>query len=413
MNRRRFLQTVGSLSAATIFPLGRDGWAARLPESDATTRLIVVFLRGAVDGLNVVVPFHESAYYDGRPNIAIPERGDGALLGLDERFGLHPALAALLPLWNERQLAFVHACGSPDATRSHFDAQDYMESGTPGRKSTADGWMNRVLAAMGGASSQAVSFGPTLPRIFEGKINVANIAVGKQLGKPMAIDRPQISSAFDRMYRGNDPLSLAYREGQAARRRLVAMLDSDMEQSANNAPSALGFAGIAEQAGRLLARDPNVRLAFLAVGGWDTHINQGAANGQLANHLRPLGDGLAALARTLGPRFADTTIVAISEFGRTVRENGNGGTDHGHGNVMWLLGGGVRGGKIYGEWPGLDGENLHERRDLAITTDFRDAIGSALTHHLRLDAARLAAIFPGFTFAPSKLERMWNSTAAA
>jgi uncharacterized protein (DUF1501 family) len=205
------------------------------------------------------------------------------------------------------------------------------------------------------------------------------------------------------MYQGTDALSRAYRDGQAARRRLIAMLDDDMEQSANNAPSALGFAAIAEQAARLLARDRDVRLAFLAVGGWDTHINQGAANGQLANHLRPLGEGLAALARAGG----DTLIVVMSEFGRTVKENGNGGTDHGHGNVMWLCGGGVRGGKIYGAWPGLAAENLYDGRDLAVTTDFRDVLSSALAHRFGLDAPKLAHVFPDFAPAPQKFSAMW------
>ena len=402
MNRRRFLQTAAMMSATAILPLGRHSWAARLPGSDSTKRLVVVFLRGAVDGLNVVVPHQEAAYYDGRSTIAVASRGDGAVLDLDKRFGLHPALAPIMPLWREQSLAFVHACGSPDPTRSHFDAQDYMESGTPGLKSTSDGWMNRLLAQLAGnaSSSRALSFGPTRPRILDGRETVATVALGRQATRPMAIDRPAIGDAFDRMYRGDDRLSVAYRDGKRAHQRIVAMLEQDMQQSSGNAPSALGFAGIAEQAGRLLARDPNVRLAFLAVGGWDTHIRQGAAEGQLANHLRPLGEGLATLARLLGPRLADTAIVVVSEFGRTARENGNGGTDHGHGNVLWLIGGGVRGGKIYGDWPGLATENLHEGRDLAITTDFRDAVGTVLTHHLNLDPAQRGAVFPGFTFAP-------------
>lgn len=399
MNRRRFLKATALVPALTLLPLGRYGWAARAPEGERSAkRLVVVFLRGAVDGLNVVIPYRESAYHDGRPTIAIPERGDGAALALDDRFGLHPALAGLLPLWKERQLAFVHACGSPDPTRSHFDAQDYMESGTPGRKSTGDGWMNRLLATLPATRDEprAVSFGPTLPRILDGRRPVSNVAVGKQAGKPMAIDRAPISNAFDRMYQGNDALSVAYREGQAARRRMLALLEQDMEQSNNDAPSALGFAGIAEQAGRLLARDPGIRLAFLAVGGWDTHVNQGGATGPLANHLRPLGDGLAALARLLGPGFADTTIVVMSEFGRTVNENGNGGTDHGHGNVLWLLGGGVHGGKVYGTWPGLAPEALYEGRDLAATTDFREALAAVLTGHLGLSSSDLTTVFPGY-----------------
>jgi uncharacterized protein (DUF1501 family) len=402
MNRRRFLKTAGAVPL-TLLPLGRSGWAARLPEGDNRKRLVVVLLRGAVDGLNVVIPYRESVYYDARPNIAVPERGDGALLDLDGRFGLHPALASLLPFWKEQKLSFVHACGSPDPTRSHFDAQDYMESGTPGRKSTSDGWMNRLLAILRdrNASAAGASFGPTLPRIFDGKLPVTTIAVGKQMGKPMAIDRPQVSNAFDRMYQGGDPLSAAYREGQAARRHVLTLLEQDMEQSNRDAPSALGFTGIAEQAGRLLARDPTMRLAFLAVGGWDTHINQGAANGQLANHLRPLGDGLATLARALGNQLNDTAVVVMSEFGRTVRENGNGGTDHGHGNVIWLLGA-ARGGKVYGTWPGLSSENLYEGRDLPVTTDFRDVLGALLARHMDMRKEDLPVVFPGFIANPAR-----------
>ncbi|MHB8743288.1 MAG: DUF1501 domain-containing protein [Sulfuricaulis sp.] len=408
MNRREFLKTASLIPAMTLLPLGNLGWAARLTETDSSRkRLIVVFLRGAVDGLNVVIPYNENAYYDGRPTIAIPATGntENALADLDGQFGLHPALASLLPLWRERSLAFVHACGSPDATRSHFDAQDYMETGTPGIKTTPDGWLNRLLSTLPGphAPTQAVSFGPTLPRIFTGKISVANVSVGKNLARPIPLDRPIISDAFDRLYRGNDPLSHAYQEGQRARKQLVADLAQDMEAASNGAPSASGFTQIADQAARLMARDKNIQLAFLAVGGWDTHVNQGTTTGQLANHLRPLADGLAGLAQNLGAAYGDTTIIVISEFGRTVHENGNGGTDHGHGNVMWLMGGDIHGGKVYGKWPGLSTENLYQGRDLAVTTDFREVIGTVLARHLNLDEQQLAAVFPGYRMAPTTL----------
>lgn len=409
MNRREFLKTASLIPALTLLPLGNLGWAARVTEANPSRkRLIVVFLRGAVDGLNVVIPYNEPAYYDGRPTIAIPAtgRGEGALVDLDGQFGLHPALANLLPFWRERSLAFVQACGSPDATRSHFDAQDYMESGTPGVKTTPDGWMNRLLTALPGphAPTQAVSFGPTLPRIFAGKIPVANVGVGKNMAQPMPLDRPVISDAFDRLYRGNDPLSRAYQEGQRVRKQLLTDLAQDMEAAGQGAPPASGFTQIADQAARLMARDKNIQLAFLAVSGWDTHVNQGTATGQLANHLRPLGDGLASLAHNLGSSYGDTTIIVISEFGRTVHENGNGGTDHGHGNVMWLMGGGIHGGKVYGKWPGLSDENLHEGRDLAVTTDFREVIGTVLTRHLNLSEHQLATVFPGFRMASSTLK---------
>ena len=407
MNRREFLKTAGLIPALTMLPLGNLGWAARVNSIDTShKRLIVVFLRGAVDGLNVVVPYNESVYYDTRPSIAIPDSGgNGGLANLDGQFGLHPALASLMPLWSERTLAFVHACGSPDNSRSHFDAQDYMESGTPGVKSTQDGWLNRLLAVLPGTHTptRGVSFGPTLPRIFSGKVSVANIGVGKAATQPMPLDRPFIGDAFDRLYKGNDPLSRAYQEGKAARRQLAAELAQDMEAASNGAPSAGGFVQIADQAARLMARDKNIQLAFLAVGGWDTHVNQGAATGQLANHLRPLGDGLASLARHLGNAYGDTVIVVMSEFGRTVHENGNGGTDHGHGNVMWLMGGAVQGGKVYGKWPGLSQENLYEGRDLAVTTDFRDVACAVLSRHLRLNSQQLAAVFPKFQATSGKL----------
>ena len=407
MNRREFLKTAGLIPAVTLLPLGNLGWAARLSDEDVNhKRLIVVFLRGAVDGLSVVIPYSDSVYYDSRPSIAIPDSGgDGGLADLDGQFGLHPALASLMPLWRERSLAFVHACGSPDTTRSHFDAQDYMESGTPGVKSTPDGWMNRLLAVLPGAHSptQGVSFGPTLPRIFSGKLSVANIGVGKAAARPVPLDRPVIGDAFDRLYKGNDPLSRAYQEGMAARRQFVAELKNDMEAASNGAPSAGGFVQIADQAARLMARDKSIQLAFLAVGGWDTHINQGAAAGQLANHLRPVGDGLASLARNLGSAYRDTVIIVVSEFGRTVRENGNGGTDHGHGNVMWLLGGPVHGGNVNGKWPGLSAENLYQGRDLAVTTDFRDVACAVLSRHLNLTIQQLAAVFPKFQTGPGKL----------
>ncbi|MDP2706490.1 MAG: DUF1501 domain-containing protein, partial [Burkholderiales bacterium] len=193
MNRREFLKTASAIPALSLLPLGKLGWAARVSESIAgRRRLIVVFLRGAVDGLSVVIPQHEAAYYDGRPSIAIPASGADALTDLDGQFGLHPALASLMPMWHERSLAFVHACGSPDSSRSHFDAQDYMESGTPGVKKTPDGWMNRLLATLPGAHTptQAVSFGPTLPRIFAGKMTVANVSVGKNAARAMPLDRP-------------------------------------------------------------------------------------------------------------------------------------------------------------------------------------------------------------------------------
>ncbi len=299
LSRRAFIRRAAILSASGIVLLSPHAWAARSLDATSKRRLIVVFLRGAVDGLNVVAPHGEPAYYDARPTIAIGRTGaDGGLVDLDGHFGLHPALAPLDSQWRDGTLAFVHACGSPDPTRSHFDAQDFMESGTPGIKTTQDGWLNRTLAVIPGTHgpTEALSLGPTVPRILSGKAPVANIALGRAAERPMPMDRPVIEAAFDRLYVGNDSISRAYREGREARKRLMSELAGDMAQANGGAPSPVGFSDDTDRLARLIERDPTIRVAFMALGGWDTHINQGAANGQLAGHLRPLGEGLASLA---------------------------------------------------------------------------------------------------------------------
>jgi len=397
MKRREFLKlSAAGAAGLTFMAVGAHGWAAQNP-AGARRRFVVVFLRGAVDGLNVVVPHGDAAYYEMRPTIAIPRPGTtGGAIDLDGHFGLHPALEPIMPMWKDGSLAFIHASGSPDETRSHFDAQDYMESGTPGIKSTSDGWMNRLLAELPGARSptDAVNFGPVMPRILTGKINVASVSSGRAAGKPMVLDRPVVEAAFDSMYAGTDSLSRAYREGQKAHQRIMGDLGREMMAADNGAPSPIGFADDASHLAELIRKDGSIELAFFGLGGWDTHVNQGAVQGQLANHLAPLAEGLATLRDGLGDRWRDTVVIVMSEFGRTARENGNGGTDHGHGNVMWVMGGPVSGGKVYGRWPGLDDEDLHEARDLAVTTDFRSIIGAALVEHMGLGAASIARVFP-------------------
>ncbi len=399
IGRREFLKGAAMLGAAGVVMIGPHAWAAHAMDGDTSRkRLVVVFMRGAVDGLNVVVPHGDSAYYEARPTLAIPRAGgDGGVIDLDGFFGLHPALAALAPSWRNETLAFVHACGSPDPTRSHFEAQAYMESGTPGVNATGDGWMNRVLAALPGAHgpTEAISLGPTVPRILTGRMEVANIPLGRAATRPMPLDRPIIQTAFDRLYTGGDPMSEAYREGVVARRKLMGELEQDMQAADAGAPSPIGFSDDTDRLAHLIARDPSIRLAFMALGGWDTHVSEGASRGQLANHLKPLGDGLASFAEALGPHYADTVIVVISEFGRMVRQNGNGGTDHGHGNVMWVMGGPVAGRKVYGRWPGLSNQALYQARDLAITTDFREPIATVLAGHMGLGAAQIDQVFPG------------------
>jgi len=412
MHRRTLLHTA-ALAGLGFSAIGRHAWAAtgKAAATAAPKRLVVVFLRGAVDGLSVVVPYADSAYYAARSSIAIPRPGrEGGALDLDGRFGLHPALAPLMPFWQAGQLAFVHASGSRDVTRSHFDAQDYMETGTPGRKATPDGWLNRVLGSLpatdgAAAPTRAVSVGAVLPRIYAGPHPVANIAAGNGATKLSLLDRPAIGAAFDKLYSRDDKLSGAYQASRQAHAEVMSSLDAgamdasmqaEMQAANNGAPLPNGFAEDASRLATLMRNDARVQLAFMALGGWDTHANQGGAKGQLSNRLAPLGQGLAALASRLGPVLDDTVVVVMSEFGRTVHENGNGGTDHGHGNVMWLLGGPVVGGKVHGHWPGLASTALYEGRDLAVSTDFRQVLAEVLQRHLAVPSTQLRDVFPDY-----------------
>ncbi|MEH2177613.1 DUF1501 domain-containing protein [Nostoc sp.] len=400
MKRRDFLIQGRIFSAAAIAAVSSNAWVARsATQNSDRQRLIVIFLRGAVDGLNIVVPYLETAYYQARPQIAIPQPGkEGGVIDLDGRFGLHPALASVIPFWQQNSLAFVHACGSPDPTRSHFDAQQYMENATPGDKHTQDGWMNRLLGVISQKTPiQAVSVGETTPWIFSGRMPVANIASGRNANRPLAIDRPQLAAAFDQLYVGNDALSQTYHQGRMVRQTIVNDLDSEMKMANNGAPSPDAFANDAQRLARLMLKDSRIELGFMALGGWDTHVNQGNTQGQLARNLKKLGSGLAALVNGLGSVYQNTTIVVMSEFGRTVKQNDNGGTDHGHGNVMWVLGGQIRGGKVYGEWPGLSTAQLYQGRDLAVTTDFRDVISAVLSDHLHLNEVKLNQVLPNYT----------------
>ena len=367
---------------------------------DGTPRMIVVFLRGAVDGLNVVVPHGDHNYYKARPTIAVAKPGmQNGAIDLTGYFGLHPALQPLQPFWDDGRLAFVHASGSPDMSRSHFEAQDYMETGTPGEHNTRDGWMNRMLGVMPVSQSpmEALTLGEAVPRILTGRAVVANMPTGRDATRPTLIDKPEISQAYAALYAQDAALGKSYSDGIAARKELLADANSSEQKIANNgAPLPNGLSIDTARLGRLMRSNPDIRLGFIAVGGWDTHANQGNGTGQLAGRLRPLADGLATLARELGPTFNDTVIVVMSEFGRTFRENGNGGTDHGHGNAMWLLGGNVRGRSIYGQWPGIDDKSLNENRDLAVTTDFRSVLATLAEKHMRIGDPAMQKLFPQY-----------------
>ena len=409
MQRRDFLNALAA-GAGIMIPLGRHAWAATgdNPTSGGGNgrKLIVVMLRGAVDGLNVVAPVGDANYAALRPTIALAAPGqDNGALDLDGYFGLHPALAPLMPLWREKKLAFVHASGSPDATRSHFDAQDYMESATPGVKSTPDGWMNRLVRALPGAATptRALSIGPTMPRILAGSAPAVNLANGAAGVKGGVLDRPLLGAAFDQLYAGHERFGRMYQDGRTAHKEVMAASMAETVAADGGAPLPNGFPDDAARLATLMRNDANVQLAFFALGGWDTHANQGAGTGQLANRLAPLAQGLALLAQRLGPLFDDTTIVVMSEFGRTARENGNRGTDHGHGNVMWVLGGGVAGGKVLGDWRGMGNDQLNEGRDLPVTTDFRVVLANIAERHLRLGDSQLARVFPSLPAKPSGL----------
>jgi len=398
MQRRSFLHTLAA-SAALVVPFGKSSWAATSVDAKPTkNKLIVVMLRGAVDGLNVVAPVGDANYARLRPTIGlgVPGAANGAI-DLDGYFGLHPALAPLLPLWQQKQLAFVHASGSPDPTRSHFDAQDYMESATPGRKDTQTGWMNRVVTQLPGAStaSRALAIGAVMPRILSGPAAAMNLANGAAGVKANVLDRPDVAAAFDQLYAGSSRMAQVYADGRSAHHEVMTAAEArEMQLADNGAPLPNGFPDDAARLAQLMRNDANIQLAFVALGGWDTHASQGGATGQLANRLAPLAQGLAVLAQRLGPLFDTTTIVVMSEFGRTARENGNGGTDHGHGNVMWVLGGGVAGGKVLGEWAGVGDAALNEGRDLPVTTDFRSVLAQIAEKHLRLGDQQLVQLFP-------------------
>jgi uncharacterized protein (DUF1501 family) len=360
-------------------------------------KLVVLFQRGAADGLNVVVPYKEKNYYAMRPSIAIQEKD---VLDLDGFFGLHPAMSAFKPLYEQGHLAIIHAAGSPDTTRSHFDAQDYMESGTPGVKATPDGWLNRALQAelLKGRPSafRAVALGTQVPRTLQGKVqaialnNLTDFSVG---GKgPQA---SPISNAFQAMYDESSDAVLhgTGQETFEAVKMLKAADPAHYQPAAGVVYPNTPFGNSLKQVAQLMKANLGVEAAFSDIGGWDTHQNQGGVNGQLANRLKEFSDTIAAFWNDMGADAENVTLVTMSEFGRTARQNGTGGTDHGHANVMFVLGGTVKGGKVYGRWPGLADEQLNEGRDLSVTTDFRRVLGEAA--YKTLGAKNLRLVFPG------------------
>jgi uncharacterized protein (DUF1501 family) len=420
MQRRVFVKS-GALALVTLglSPrfLRRTAFAAELARGAAAGKgktLVCLFLRGAADALNVLVPHGDPAYYRLRPNIAVPRprtlsaARDASAIDLDGFYGLHPSLAPLQPLWQRGMLAPVHAVGSPSSTRSHFDAQDYMETGTPDVKGTPDGWLNRLLATRGTCEECAPAASPVSPvSPFR--------AVAMSAQTPRILEGPQptvaMSSLGDFTVRATSPSTVArlealYRTGSAD---LVHASGSEMFDAVKMLRAANpqryapahGAAYPRSQFGmrlreiaQLIKSDVGLEVAFADVGGWDTHVNQGGATGQLANRLGDFASAIAAFVTDLGDRMGDVLVLTMSEFGRTVRQNGTGGTDHGHAGALFVIGGAAKGGRVHGRWPGLEPEQLYEGRDLALTTDFRTVFAEVARAHL--GAERLDAVFPGF-----------------
>jgi len=375
--------------------------------------LVAIFQRGAADGLNIVVPHAEKHYYDLRPTISVPRpssniAAEDAVVDLDGFFGLHPSLVSLKPLWQQQRLAIVHAAGSPDPTRSHFDAQDYMESGTPGRRGTTDGWLNRGLPVEPGKVSpvRAISLGPSLPRTLRG----TQSAVAVENLHNFSVRDAAASKVLESMYAGTGDkiLNGTGRETFEAIALLKFIAKAPYTPAADYPRGR--FAESLRQIAQLIKADVGVEVAFADIGDWDHHVNEAGARasvGRLAAKLSEFGDALAAFHQDLGDLIEDVVVVTMSEFGRTAKENGNRGTDHGHANVMFVMGGPVEGGKVYGKWPGLAPEQLNEQRDLALTTDFRDVLSEAVYTHLGNRA--IGSVFPGYEASPAKFRGFLKS----
>ncbi len=405
MQRRRWLQW--SAAAPLAAPLAAHVPLFAAPATDKDqARFLLVFLRGAYDCANLLVPHASPFYYESRPNIAIakPNASDAnAALELDAQWALHPALKeTMLPLWQRGQLAFVPFAGSEDTSRSHFETQDGIELGQPlqGTRDFQSGFLNRLASVLGAAgSSRAIAFTDQLPLVFRGQPAVTNMALGNA-GKPQVNN--QQADVIRSMY-ANTRLAGAVAGGFETRDEVMRSMESassmgmgamgEMEAASRNAITSKGFEGEARRVARVM-RD-RFRLGFIDVGGWDTHVGQGGATGTLATKLGELGRGLAGFAQEMGPAWQHSVVLVISEFGRTFRENGNRGTDHGHGSVFWVMGGAVEGGRIAGEQQDMTQATLFQNRDYPVLNEYRAVLGGLFARQYGLNAAQIERVFPG------------------
>ena len=385
MQRRHLLQ---SLAGTGLALGGGHLWAA----GPAQPCFLVVFLRGGYDAANLLVPVGSSFYYEARPTIAVarPGKDASAALPVNADWGLHPALRdSVYPLFQQGQAAFVPFAGTHDTTRSHFETQDGIELGQAldGGRNYRSGFLNRLAATLKGAG--AMAFTDRLPLVMQGDIQIPNTAL-RAVAKP-AVDARQ-SSIISAMYQGTE-LAGSVNQGFTVRDEVVREMAAEMDAASRNAISAKGFELEARRIARLMKG--RYSLGFVDVGGWDTHVAQGGASGQLANRFEDLGRGVAAYAQEMGGRWRETTVVVVSEFGRTFRQNGNNGTDHGHGSVYWLLGGGLRGGQVAGEQLPVTAANLFQNRDYPVLNEYRSLLGGLLARQFGLSPAQLATVFPG------------------
>jgi uncharacterized protein (DUF1501 family) len=412
INRRVFLRSGGlSLLGLSALPPFLQRLTLSNP-SDNKKILVTVFQRGAADGLNVVAPFGEKPYYSLRPSIAIPQPSAAdarSLIDLDGFFGLHPSLRSLKPLYDQKHLAVVHAVGSPDSTRSHFDAQDFMETGTPGVKSTRDGWLNRHLQSKKDPNEtafRAVAMAANLPRTLRGlspalalnRLNDFELKTGGQSAS--------VKASFESMYEQSVDSVLGGTGSDAfeAIRFLKTANPAQYQPASGVQYPRSPFGNSLRQVAQMVKAKVGLEVAFVESNGWDHHVAEGGVQGQLATRLSDLAQGLSAFCTDLEDRMDDIVVLTMSEFGRTARENGNRGTDHGHATSLFILGGPVRGGKVYGQWPGLQPDQLFEGRDLALTTDFRCVFGEVILKHL--GNPNLKTVFPNCDLKPDQFRNL-------
>lgn len=390
LNRRRLLQHAGlGLAGALAWGHGWQAWAA----PKASRRMLVVFLRGAYDATNLLVQLDSDLYYRSRPTLAIarPGRDGRSALPLTDGWGLHPALAdSLYPLWQARSLAFVPFSGLDSPSRSHFEMQDRIEAGAGGVGTlrTDNGFINRLAAEV--APQQVAAFTRTLPTAARGSLRVPNVDLARADNSRLAAADVQ---AIQRMYAGT-PLEPTVRDAFEVQRTVEReLMDGEMHMANRGAVSPQGFRAVAPRLAKLMSGP--FRLGFVDVGNWDTHVNQGGAQGIMADRLAELGAGLAEFQEALGPAWSDTVVVVISEFGRTFAENGNRGTDHGSGSALWVMGGAVKGGRLAGQQALMQASTLHENRDWPVLNDYRAVLGGLMSEWFRMDRAAVGRVLAG------------------